>query len=78
MGTARMTRAEEQAACLPALLTVPIIVLILPTLFIVLLGSAAIGVIDTFAHRWPAPPTAEVAYPGAGLAAHWTLTVHCG
>jgi tight adherence protein C len=51
MRTARMTRAEEKAARLPALLTVPMIVFILPTLFIVLLGPAAIGVMDTFAHR---------------------------
>jgi tight adherence protein C len=51
MRTARMTRAEEKAARLPALLTVPMIVFILPTLFIVLLGPAAIGIIDVFAHR---------------------------
>ena len=51
MRTARMTRAEEKAARLPALLTVPMIVFILPTLFIVLLGPAAIGVIDAFAHH---------------------------
>jgi tight adherence protein C len=51
MRTARMTRAEEKAARLPALLTVPMILFILPTLFIVLLGPAALGVIDTFAHR---------------------------
>jgi tight adherence protein C len=51
MRTTRMTRAEEKAARLPALLTVPMIVFILPTLFIVLLGPAALGVIDTFAHR---------------------------
>ena len=44
-------RAEEKAARLPALLTVPMILFILPTLFIVLLGPAALGVIDTFAHR---------------------------
>jgi len=36
---------------LPALLTVPMILFILPTLFIVLLGPAALGIIDTFAHR---------------------------
>ncbi len=47
---ARMTRAEEKAARLPALLTVPMIVFILPTLFIVLLGPAAISIIDTFRH----------------------------
>ena len=51
MRQARMTRAEEKAARLPALLTVPMILFILPTLFIVLLGPAAIGIIDTFAHR---------------------------
>jgi tight adherence protein C len=49
MRTARMTRAEEKAARLPALLTIPMIVFILPTLFIVLLGPAAINVMDTFA-----------------------------
>ena len=48
MRTARMTRAEEKAARLPALLTIPMIVFILPTLFIVLLGPAAINVMDTF------------------------------
>jgi tight adherence protein C len=51
MRQARMTRAEEKAARLPALLTVPMILFILPCLFIVLLGPAAIGIIDTFAHR---------------------------
>jgi tight adherence protein C len=46
----RMTRAEEKAARLPAMLTVPMIIFILPTLFIVLLGPAIINVIDTFKH----------------------------
>ncbi len=45
----RMTRAEEKAARLPAMLTVPMIIFILPTLFIVLLGPAIINVMDTFA-----------------------------
>jgi tight adherence protein C len=45
---ARLTRAEEKAARLPAMLTVPMIVFILPTLFIVLLGPAVINVMDTF------------------------------
>jgi tight adherence protein C len=45
---ARMFRAEEKAARLPALMTVPMIVFILPTLFIVLMGPAALGIIDTF------------------------------
>jgi tight adherence protein C len=48
MRTARMTRAEEKAARLPALLTIPMMIFILPTLFIVLLGPAAINMIDTF------------------------------
>jgi tight adherence protein C len=46
MRQARMTRAEEKAARLPAMLTVPMIIFILPTLFIVLLGPAAINVMD--------------------------------
>jgi tight adherence protein C len=45
---ARMFRAEEKAARLPALMTVPMIVFILPTLFIVLMGPAALGIVDTF------------------------------
>jgi tight adherence protein C len=49
MRTARMTRAEEKAARLPALLTVPMMIFILPTLFIVLLGPAVISVMDAFA-----------------------------
>ena len=51
MRTARMTRAEEKAARLPALLTIPMMIFILPTLFIVLLGPAAINVMDTFARH---------------------------
>jgi tight adherence protein C len=47
---ARLTRAEEKAARLPAMLTVPMIVFILPTLFIVLLGPAVINVMDTLRH----------------------------
>src|SRR5579863_9788713 len=45
---ARITRAEEKAARLPAMLTVPMILFILPTLFIVLLGPAIISIMDTF------------------------------
>jgi len=45
---ARIIRAEEKAARLPAMLTVPMILFILPTLFIVLLGPAILGIIDTF------------------------------
>jgi tight adherence protein C len=51
MRTARMTRAEEKAARLPALLTVPMILFILPTMFIVMLGPAAINVMDALAKQ---------------------------
>jgi tight adherence protein C len=44
----RMLKAEEKAAKLPATLTVPMILFILPTLFIVLVGPAIIQVMDTF------------------------------
>jgi hypothetical protein len=45
---ARMFKAEEKAARLPAMMTVPMIIFILPTLFIVLMGPAALGIMDTF------------------------------
>jgi tight adherence protein C len=48
---ARITRAEEKAARLPAMLTVPMILFILPTLFIVLLGPAMLSVLDTFSNK---------------------------
>jgi tight adherence protein C len=41
----RMLKAEEKAAKLPATLTVPMILFILPTLFIVLIGPAIIQVL---------------------------------
>lgn len=44
----RMLRAEQKAARLPALMTVPMIVFILPTLFIIVLAPAIIGVMDNF------------------------------
>ncbi len=44
----RLTRAEEKAARLPALLTVPMIVFILPCLFIVIIGPAILKTIDAF------------------------------
>ena len=42
----RMMRAEEKAARLPAIMTVPLIVFILPTLFVVILGPAACSISD--------------------------------
>ena len=44
----RMLKAEEKAHKLPAILTVPMIVFILPCLFVVLLGPAIIQVVATF------------------------------
>jgi tight adherence protein C len=42
----RMLKAEEKAAKLPATLTVPLIIFIMPSLFIVLLGPAILRAID--------------------------------
>ncbi len=44
----RMMRAEEKAARLPALLTVPMVVFILPPLFVILLGRAVLNTMDAF------------------------------
>src|SRR3954454_15309658 len=44
----RMMRAEEKAARLPAIMTVPLILFILPTLFIVILGPASCSIHDSF------------------------------
>jgi tight adherence protein C len=44
----RMMRAEEKAARLPAIMTVPLILFILPVLFIVILGPAACSISDAF------------------------------
>lgn len=46
----RMMRAEEKAARLPAIMTVPLILFILPALFIVILGPAACSIADAFGH----------------------------
>ncbi|MEM7703754.1 MAG: type II secretion system F family protein [Pseudomonadota bacterium] len=42
----RMMRAEEKAARLPAIMTVPLILFILPVLFVVILGPAACSIND--------------------------------
>ncbi|WP_375381174.1 type II secretion system F family protein [uncultured Sphingomonas sp.] len=44
----RMMRAEEKAARLPAIMTIPLILFILPTLFVVILGPAACSIKDAF------------------------------
>ncbi len=47
----RMMRAEEKAARLPAIMTVPLILFILPTLFVVILGPAACSISDNFLNK---------------------------
>lgn len=47
----RMMRAEEKAARLPAIMTIPLILFILPVLFIVILGPAACSISDAFATK---------------------------
>ncbi|MDA5194965.1 type II secretion system F family protein [Govanella unica] len=42
----RMMKAEEKAARLPAIMTIPLIVFIMPTLFVVLMGPAACSISD--------------------------------
>lgn len=49
----RMMRAEEKAARLPAIMTVPLILFILPVLFVVILGPAACSIADAFAGGGP-------------------------
>jgi tight adherence protein C len=49
----RMMRAEEKAARLPAIMTVPLILFILPVLFIVILGPAACSISDAFSGDGP-------------------------
>ena len=49
----RMMRAEEKAARLPAIMTVPLILFILPVLFIVILGPAACSIGDAFSGDGP-------------------------
>lgn len=46
----RMMRAEEKAARLPAIMTVPLILFILPVLFVVILGPAACSISDAFSN----------------------------
>ena len=44
----RMMKAEEKAARLPAIMTVPLILFIMPSLFVVLIGPGVLRVIDAF------------------------------
>ena len=65
---ARLVRAEEKAARLPAMLTVPMILFILPTLFIVLLGPAGLSIADTFSKKGPSAPATGSTSTGASAA----------
>jgi tight adherence protein C len=47
----RMMRAEEKAARLPAIMTVPLILFILPVLFVVILGPAACSISDNLLNK---------------------------
>jgi tight adherence protein C len=44
----RMMRAEEKAGRLPATMTVPMMIFILPALFVVLIGPAILDIMDNF------------------------------
>jgi tight adherence protein C len=46
----RLLAAEQKAARLPAIMTLPLILFILPCLFIVVVGPAILSTIDTFKH----------------------------
>ena len=48
MRTERLAKAEEKAARLPAILTVPMIIFILPFLFVILMGPAIMQISDAF------------------------------
>jgi tight adherence protein C len=50
MRDTRMLKAEEKAAKLPATMTVPMIVFILPSVFIILIGPAIIQVTQAFSN----------------------------
>ncbi len=47
MRDTRLMKAEEKAARLPAILTVPMVIFILPSLFVVLIGPAILMTIDS-------------------------------
>jgi tight adherence protein C len=74
----RMTKAEEKAARLPAMLTVPMIIFILPTLFIVMLGPAILGVIDVFSGNEPATASNGSTTTGGVVAAPSTAKKPAG
>lgn len=50
----RMMTAEEKAARLPAVLTVPMVIFVLPPPFVVRIGPAAIRTLDALGGMWRA------------------------
>jgi tight adherence protein C len=51
MRQSTLTRFEEKAAKLPVMLTIPMILFILPCIFLVVGGPAVVGVMETMMHR---------------------------
>lgn len=46
--TQRLMKAEEKAGRLPALITIPLVMFLLPALFLIILGPAVLSVLGTF------------------------------
>ena len=46
----QMTKLEERASRLPALMTIPVMLFIMPTIFLIVGGPAALRLMDTFGH----------------------------
>ena len=44
----QMTKLEERASRLPALMTIPVMLFIMPTIFLIIGGPAVIHLMDTF------------------------------
>ena len=64
----RRHRAEEKAQKLQVKLLLPLITCLLPSMFIVILGPAAMQIIHFFGsatHRWPEPLRPSCALDGA-------------
>ena len=51
MRTHTLTRFEEKAAKLPVMLTIPMILFILPCIFLVVGGPAVVGVMAALMHK---------------------------
>jgi tight adherence protein C len=47
----RLMKAEDKAAKLPAIMTIPMIMFILPSLFMIIIGPAVLHILDSLAHQ---------------------------